>query len=319
MPDQLPLLEQQGQVETPSAEPQSEEQVSIRRLRQERADDQPRSASRRPYAHGNDAPFESESDRWGKPSEPETGKGGFQRRIDRLTREKANLERQLAEARTGQAPTPAAPQPTQSAPPPQPTVEQPAPSSQNHQDPGIENLTPEQQQEWQRQHHAKRATFVQRYQAATQSDPEFAEAVRGGSHAIPLPMSVVTPALVEMGNGPEVAIYLAKHPDVQRRITMMWQASGDAVWNATRNPTAAQQAAGLAVIRELHGISTALHYGTALPSSTRRVIERPVSQAPTPITPVSGGQSARHDIDEEGEDVDIMAYRKRRPYNPRRG
>ena len=79
---QLELIESQSQVETPSAEPQSSgEQVDIRKLRRQRADAEPRSISRRPYAHGNDAPFESESDRRGKPSEPETGKGGFQRKV----------------------------------------------------------------------------------------------------------------------------------------------------------------------------------------------------------------------------------------------
>src|SRR5215467_3536187 len=102
MSDQLELIESQPQVETPAAEPQSaDEQVSIRRLRQQREDDQPRSASRGPYSHGTDAPFEGDS-KW-RPAEPETGKGGFQRRIDRLTREKANLERQLAEVRQAPA------------------------------------------------------------------------------------------------------------------------------------------------------------------------------------------------------------------------
>ena len=65
--------------------PEQSDSVSLRRYRHQREAERSRSESRPPYATA-DEPFHA--GKW-KPTEGESsGKGGFQRRVDKLTRER---------------------------------------------------------------------------------------------------------------------------------------------------------------------------------------------------------------------------------------
>lgn len=168
------------------------------------------------------------------------------------------------------------------------------------------------------QHHLANAEDLrQRLVVAARADRELGDALKNPMPPVP---SIIYPAILDTANSFDVAVYLTKHPEMQKRITTLWQTSGDAVFQATRNQAAAVQAAGLAVIREVHRISAALEFGTTVPA--RPIIERPVSQAPPPITPVAGGGSiSQDDGDREGSDIDLARYRsvRNRQRNPRRG
>ena len=168
-----------------------------------------------------------------------------------------------------------------------------------------------------RQRHVANAEILrQRLQAAMNADHELAAAAQKSS-TVP---AIVHAATLELPNSLDVAIYLTKRPEMQQRLLALWQTSGNAVFQTTRNPNAALNAANVAVIAEMHRISAALEFGTALPAQQR--IERPVSQAPAPITPVGGGGStAQDDGDSEGSDIDLARYRsiRNRQRNPRRG
>jgi hypothetical protein len=167
-------------------------------------------------------------------------------------------------------------------------------------------------------HLAGAASLKQQLALTASTDPELATALRN-TNAPRVPV-IVYPAVLDTPNPLDVAVYLTKHPEMQQRIAILHQTSGNAVWQATRNAAAAQQAAALAVIQEVHRISAALEFGTALPSKQR--VERPVSQAPTPITPVGGPAGlVDDDGDREGSDVDLARYRsyRNRQRNTRRG
>jgi len=246
-------------------------------------------------------------------------KGGFQRRIDQLTKDKRELERKLETAAqpknagqqfesieeySARVIREAAERERTAAKEPAREAAKPATTTEDEQ---------RQQAEFRQQHAARAQVMGQRWREALTADPELVEAVKASTDMVP---AVVHLAMTDLPNGHEVAIFLAKRPEFRQRITAMWQAAGDAAYQVTQNPNAARQAADVTAIREIHRIGNGLQFSAFGP---RQLVERPASKAPTPITPVggSGGGATEKDVD----DMSTSEYRKWREKsrNPRRG
>ena len=286
---------QQAAVETPQA-PADTDNLPLREYRRER--DEERNQASEPSAGENvDQP---------------KSKGGFQRRIDKLWKEKSELERRLAEREGQRTPN------TESAAPKYEDAEaytarvireareREQRSASRQEQPRVQGSPEEQQrsqEEYQAQHYASMASLRDRLNTTMAADPEFSTALKSAHDQVP---TIIVPTMVNLPNGHDIAVFLAKNSDIRRRLTTMFHAAGDAVYQATSDTNAAERAANAAVIREVHRLSSALEYGTTSAPMPR--MERPVSQAPAPITPVRGGDAPSVDDDK----MSLSQYRKSR-------
>lgn len=207
-------------------------------------------------ATAEETPPEEETVEESQPEEKPKPKGGFQRRIDELTRNWREAERRNDELMAMLQRQIAPPEPE--APKGPPTLEQHGYDEAKYQaalTDYVRNLTQAEaravyeQQEAQRQQQTRVQTFRQR-------EAEFAATVEDYADKVYDPSLPLSPPVVELiaesDIGPKVAYYLAEHPDIARSLSQL-------------NPV---QAA-----REFGRIEAAL----AAPSA-----KKPVSKAPAP-------------------------------------
>lgn len=276
---------------------------------------EPTAAEYRAQRESGHSPAETQTE-----SETAKPKGGFQRRIDQLTKDKRELERRLETAaqpeKAGQqfetieeysarVIREAAERERTAAKEPPREAARPATTTEDEQ---------RQQEQFRQQHGARAQVMGERWRAAVKADPELEAAVKASTDMVP---AVVHLAMTDLPNGHEVAIFLAKRPEFRQRLTLMWQAAGDAVWQATQDPNAARQAADVTAIREIHRIGNGLQFSTGF--APRQQVERPVTKAPTPITPLGGSGDGVTEKNED--DMSPAEYRRSREKsrNPRRG
>jgi hypothetical protein len=257
----------------------------------------------------------------GQPAEAEkrTGRSpGFQARLDKLTKDKyaaqrtaEDLQRQLdsERARVGQ---PAQPQHGQEARPgegQQPGQEKTAQATE-------QPKPPEQLQREAQEYHGQMA---QKFSSEVARHPEYkelVEAVKGAQVN-----AYVAQAIPLLPNGVEVFAHLARNPAERDRLHANFMAVGNGVYRATGNGDLALRSAIAAVSDDMESLSAALRWGTAgRASGPTRQIEKPVSTAPTPITPVGAGAGPQAEED-DADKMTMAQYRAQREKsrNPRRG
>ena len=192
-------------------------------------------------------------------------KGGFQRRIDKLVREKRELEARIAAlekrlaggeqaaGESGETRRPAAAE-----------EGKPKPEDFDTYEAYTEALTDwklEQRERQRVQEDAQRRVYeswMARIQAARQAHPDFDEVVDSD-----VPVSAaMQQAILESDNGAEIAYWLGKHPEEAERISKL---------------------PPIAAIREIGRIEASLAAPPPQPKA-------PVTRAPKPVTPVSGGK-----------------------------
>lgn len=211
---------------------------------------------------------ESDSDEQPGAEQPKR-KGGFQRRIDKLTREKRELEARIAalEAKlaggTGKTPAGEDHEPT----PPGEAPGKPKPEDFDTYEAYTEALTDwklEQRERERARQEAERRVFerwLQRIEAARQAHPDFDEVVDSDT-----PVSAaMQQAILESDLGAEIAYWLGKHRAEAERIS---------------------QLPPIAAIREIGRIEASLSQAEPSPKP-----KAPITRAPKPVTPVSGGKA----------------------------
>jgi hypothetical protein len=217
---------------------------------------------------------DSEPDEDEQAAEQPRRKGGFQRRIDKLVREKRELEARLAaleqrlaggehkppagEAADGTKQTPAASDHADG---------KPRPEDFDTYEAYTEALTDwklEQRERQRAQQEAERRVFdswMARIEAARREHPDFDEVVDSD-----VPVSeAMQRAILESDQGAEVAYWLGKHPEEAARIAKL---------------------SPIAAIREIGRIEASL----AKPSPSPKP-KATVTRAPKPVSPVSGGKA----------------------------
>jgi hypothetical protein len=235
---------------------------------------------------------------------------GFQRRLDELTKDKyaaqraaEDLRRQLDSERgkNGQSAQPQEARPGEG--------QQPAPNTQ-------QPKPPEQLQREAQEYHGQ---MVQKFSSEVSRHPEYkeiAEAVKGVQIN-----AYVAQAIPLLPNGVEVFAYLARNPAERERLHANFTAVGNGVYHATGNGELALRSAIAAVSDDMDSLSAALRWGTVgRASGPTRQIEKPISTAPTPITPVGAGGSPQFEED-DADKMSLSQYRAQREKsrNPRRG
>jgi hypothetical protein len=214
---------------------------------------------------------ESESDEQPGAEQPKR-KGGFQRRIDKLTREKRELEARIAalEAKlAGGAGTGAPPGEAEHQARPAEAPGKPRPEDFDTYEAYTEALTDwklEQRERERARQDAERRVFeswMERIDAARKAHPDFDEVVDSDT-----PVSAaMQQAILESDQGAEIAYWLGKHPEEAERISKL---------------------PPIAAIREIGRIE-------ALLSSKKEPSPKPkatITRAPKPVTPVSGGKAS---------------------------
>lgn len=233
-------------------------------------------------------------------AQPRKGKGGFQRRIDRLTREKLDLEARLAAVERNAGGEPAA---RSQEPAPAPKAEAPRLEDFDDYNSYTEALTDwkvdqkldqrmaQEQQKVSASRAREReaqaaAKFQERAQAATAKYPDFAEV----TYSDDVPLSpVMREAVLESEHGADLAYWLGSHVE-------------DAVRIAQLPPTAAA--------RELGRIEAS--FAQATPAAVPK--EKPkFSRAPEPIRPLSSAaKSVSNDVLDPAFAEDYSAWKKTR-------
>jgi len=217
-------------------------------------------------------------------------KGGFQRRIDRLTREKYELQAQLEAAQRQLAAKPAAPA---EAPKPAPNGKPKLEDYDTHEE-FVEALTDwkiaQKTQEFseraarekaQAEQQAKQQTWLERKAEAAKRIPDLEEVL---DQELPL-----TPAMrdtiLESEKGPDLAYWLGTHPTECARIAKL---------------------SPLAAARELGRVEASFEKPPA-PESKK------VTNAPKPIKPVAGAKSAAPpNVYDEATAADYPAWERAR-------
>lgn len=206
-------------------------------------------------------------------SEPRSkGKGGFQRRIDKLTEEKRNLARQIEELRTAKSEPKTEPktEPSKSALKPEQF-----PTYEDYIDARIE----EKRKDWQAAESQRLAaehiknvweTYQSRTKEFAAEHDDFNEVVKDQQ----IPNSVGM-TIIKLKNGPAVAYYLGQNPDVCQELTELAETEGDEV-----------------AIAELGVISRSLMPKEETPVRSK---EKQESKLPEPIKPV-GARSSKSTV-----------------------
>lgn len=227
---------------------------------------------------------------------PSKGKGGFQRKIDRLTREKYErearieaLERQLAERSAGKAAEPE----TKQTPAGKPDAD-----SFTSYDEYLVALTDwrvavrEAQREErdakvraETEQREKAVTWRQRVDSFASEHADFHDVVSDSDVEISV---VLQEAIATSEHGPAVAYHLARHPEEARRITAL---------------------SPVAQVRELGKLEARFEKAPETPKTR-------ATQAPKPPTPVSGAAKAAPRID---GDIPYEVYEQLRKAQERRG
>lgn len=232
---------------------------------------------------------DSETEKEDDQEQPSSGKGGFQRRIDKLTAKVRALEGQLASNQR-----PPEQQPTGAAPPPPQAAGEPKEENFPTWKAYIEALTDYKldQREQARaaeytRHQAQQAEakahedWSGRLEAFQKTAPDFAEVVAEAN--VPLPPAM-REAIITSEHGPEVAYHLAKHLDEAQRI-------------AGLSP--------VAQVREL-GRLEAQFASAKVPDQP----EKPkVAKTPNPIKPVTAGSK---DVPRLDGDIPYNEYERLR-------
>lgn len=246
--------------------------------------------------HSQDAPADAQpGGEQAAPQEPQgeqprDDKGrfrGVQGRIDELTRARHEAEREAAywkgragtETQPGQAPPSAA----------QAATAKPTPDKFSDYGEYVEALADwkadekvrqalgardqaEQQRQQALQQQERARTWGERQQAARQALPDYEEVMATADTPV---ARHLFEALIDSENGPALAYHLAKHPDEAQRLNGL---------------------APLAAARELGRLEARLSGSPAAATA------KPVSKAPAPITPVTGGRSTEPDMAKVGMD-----------------
>lgn len=233
---------------------------------------------------------EDDSDADKQPGDQPRRKGGFQRRIDKLTREKRELEARIAALEgklAGGAATPAAGEAREQ--PPAEAPGKPKPEDFDTYEAYTEALTDwklEQRERERARQEAERQVFetwLARIEAARQAHPDFDEVVDSDT-----PVSAaMQQAILESEQGAEIAYWLGKHPEEAARIAKL---------------------PPIAAIREIGRIEASLN-----PKAPSPKPKAGITRAPKPVTPVSGGKAgAASDIYDPSLAEDYAAWERAR-------
>ena len=257
---------------------------------------------------------------------PKERNRGYQRRIDELTRRNGDLERELTAERARNAQPAAQPQPG--------TQQQPGAEAQPGEKPG-EGQQPQGKPKDGQQPSQKfgveaileHPTHQQRMQAfASELNKGFAANAEDKAAFESTQLHLMAQiALPHSPAGVEIARHIARNPALAEKINLQVAAHMQAAADLSGGDPRAVQVAGLRTAAMLiDSLAHALQWGTlgkSAGSGPVRYIERPVSSAPSPITPVGGGSGAGPEEETDPDKMSIAQYRaqRERSRNPRRG
>ena len=242
-----------------------------------------------------DSDSETENEEEQEDGQPRKGKGGFQRRIDRLTRDKAELQARLERLEQMAGGKPAAPAHAEPAPAAKPALEN-FDTYEEYTEALVEWKANErlaahvaeqrkaaQEREQAEREKTRATTFQERAKAAAAKYADFEKVAF--SDDVPA-SETMRDIILDSENGPEIAYFLGKNPAEAERIA---------------------QLSPLAAARELGRIEAKL--ATAdVPKPQPRV-----TRAPEPIRPVTPAARTRSfDLNDDSAAQDYRAWEKAR-------